>query len=354
MPKKIKASYNSSKGYARHTMHSTAKHVQNRSLTCFNNITDAEEAEKKLYDKIFTKELELHNQKSRKKGNYGRIMTMDEWMKTERHSPIENTFKVGSRNGFIQASDLWDCYMQFVDWRNKRFGNNLILISAAMYVGKSKTPEIIERYVLYWRDSRGIMYTEHKKSLEQAGMDLPYPEQPEGRTNYRKKAFDAMCREKWLDIVEEMLQKYQDLELDRTVDQKNKKYRIGHLGADSYQAYTAALDRVTKTISVFRERENDLHSREEAIRNEKEALKLKADILRTAASRQGADPALIAKTQEYIRNRNMELKEQEHICKQRLTETSKRLLDAEKKLGKIRGELRQYYTQPGYVFGRNN
>lgn len=35
--------------------------------------------------------------------------------------------------------------------------------------------------------------------------------------------FDAICHEKWQDIVEEVLQKYQDVELDRTVDAERKK-----------------------------------------------------------------------------------------------------------------------------------
>lgn len=354
MQKKIKASYHSGKGYARHTMHSPAKQVQNKIYTCFDNITDVEEAEKKLYGNMFSEELELHNQKSRKKGNYGRIMTMDEWMKTERHRPIENMLQIGNMDCFTNPSDLWECYMKFANWRYHNFRDNLILISAVMQINGLTTPHILERYVLYWKDGQGIAHSGINKSLLQAGVGLPNPNQPEGRYNFRKMAFDAMCREKWLDIVEEMLQKYRGLELDRAVDQKNKKYRAGHPGTDSWRAYNAALSRTSKTLSMLRKREDDLCDREQAVQNEKEALKLQDESLRIAAGQQNADIADIAKKLENNEKLAMELKEREHIYKQRLKDTYKRRLDAEKKLEKILNELNQYYAQPSYRLGGNN
>lgn len=362
---KIKVSYHSGKGFARHNNHYPTKRDKgninhkltylNRAWTCINGITDVEEAEKNLYTEMFTEELDIQNNKYRKKGNYGRIRTMDEWMKTERHRPVENILQIGNMDCYIDSDDLWNCYAKFANWRQNRFKDNLILISAVMHVDES-TPHIHERYVWYYTDDQGVKHTGIKKSLEQAGVDLPEPDQPESRENYRKMTFDSMCREKWQDIVEDVLQQpqYQNLELDRTVDQERKKYRIGHMGVDSWRAYSAALKRVSRMRSMLKSKEAEQRNREREIKYEKEKLKVKADDLRAAAQKQDADLVSIEKKLKSIEKREMELLEQERTFKQRVNETVKRRLDAEKKFEKIQEELNNYYLDPDYVLGSNN
>lgn len=86
--RRIKVSFHSGKGYARHNNHYPVKHdkgnidysrtSKNKVWTRVNGVTDVVEAEKILYDEFFAEELALQNAKYRKKGNYKYIRTMDE------------------------------------------------------------------------------------------------------------------------------------------------------------------------------------------------------------------------------------------------------------------------------------
>ena len=311
------------------------------------------EAEKKLYEEMFMEELNIQNKKYRKKGNYGRIRTMDEWMKAERHRPTENILQIGNMDCYIDPADLWNCYVKFASWRKNTFKDNLILISSVMHVDEA-TPHIHERYVLYYTDDQGIKHTGMKKSLEQAGVDLPDPSQPESRENYRKITFDAMCREKWQDIVEDVLQNYKDLELDRTVDQERKKYRIGHMGVDSWRACEAAMRRVNNTKAMLKQQEDDLHAKQKALKEEQEALKLQAEAIQVAAKQQNANLTDLAEKMQNVEKREMELQGRERTFKQRVKETVKRRLAAEKKAERIHEELVSYYPAPSYTPSGND
>ena len=116
MKRKIKVSYHSGKGYARHNNHYPVKRdkgninynltPKNKIWTCIDGVTDVAEAEKMLYTQMFSDELEMQNKKYKKKGNYGRIRTMDEWMKAERHRSVENILQIGAR-AFCRGPMNW-------------------------------------------------------------------------------------------------------------------------------------------------------------------------------------------------------------------------------------------------------
>ena len=190
--------------------------------------------------------------------------------------------------------------------------------------------------------------------MEQAGIELPEPDKPEDRYNYRKMTFDAVCREKWQDIVEDMLQQYADVELDRTIDMERKKHRIGHMGVDNFRAYQAAMKRVLKTVSMVKKKEDTLKQREQEIREEKEQLAKAAADIEAAAQQRDADLASLAAKMETIRKREEELDEQEKTFKQRVKDVAKRRVQAEEKSEKVKQELERYYSDPGYVLGSGN
>lgn len=345
--RKIKVSYHSGKGYARHNNHYPCKRdkgninyqltERNKVWTCIQGVTDVVEAEKMLYEQMFSEELELQNAKYKKKGNYKNIRTMDEWIKAERHRPVENIMQIGDMECFIDPDDLWDCYVEFTRWRKQKYGNNIILISAVMHVDES-TPHIHERYVWYWTDSDGVKHTGMKKSMEQAGIDLPEPGKPEGRYNYRKMTFDSECREKWQDIVEEKLKQYQNVELDRNIDQERKAGRIGHMGVDCWRSYRAAMDKAFSTVNNFNVKLEELKTKEAEIREEKERLADEAADLEQTAQQQDADNAAIAEKMAEIREREKELEEQERTFSQRVDDAVKRRNNAAEKGNKIHAE----------------
>jgi len=357
---KIKASYHAGKGYVLHNMHFRTKRdkgninydltPKNRIWTRYKGMTNVVEAEKKFYNETFTEELEMQNAKYRKKGNYGKIRTMDDWIKAERHRAVENILQIGDMNCHIDADDLWDCYVKFTAWRNEKYGNHLALISAAMHVDES-TPHIHERYVLHYKDSQNanIERTGMKKSLEQAGVELPDPSKPEGQFNNRKMTFDAECREKWLDIVEQELQNYKDVELDRNVDQEHKRNRIGHMQIDNWRAYQGAMNRVSRTVYNLKRKEAELTKKEVDIIIERDKLEEEAENLRLAAQQQDADLADIAARMEAVRAREDELEKNERMFQKKVEDVVRRRLAAEEKCGNIKKELQRHRQDPDYA-----
>ena len=347
---KIKVSYHSGKGYARHNNHYPTKRdrgninhdltAQNKIWTCINGVTDVVAAEKELYNQMFSDELELQNKKYRKKGNYDRIRTMDEWMKAERHRPVENILQIGNQNCYIDPEDLWECYLEFVKWREDKFGDNLVRISAVLHRDES-TPHIHERYTWYWTDENGVKHTGVKKSLEAAGVNLPDPSAPEGRYNYRKITFDAICREKWQDIVEEVLQKYQDVELDRTVDAERKQNGIGHMGVDAWREYQRAYNSVRKKACVLSEKEKELNEKEEEIRAKSEEIANETTALRNAAQQHDIDIAKFDEKMEELQKREIELAAQERAFTRKVEQAVQRRLDANQKMQDL---TREYYA----------
>lgn len=350
---KIKVSYHSGKGYAKHNNHNFVKRDKgninynltsmNKIWTRYDGVTDIVDAEKRLYREMFTAELEEQNNKYRKKGNYGRIRTMDEWIKMERHRPVENILQIGNMECFIDADDLWECYVKFCEWRRDKYGSNFLLISAVMHVDEA-TPHIHERYVWYWTDDQGVKHTGIKKSLEQAGVPLPDPAKKEGRNNYKKATFDEECRVKWQDIVEDKLQEYKDLELDRTADQARKAEKIGHMGIDGWRSYERAMGRVRKRMVRIDKEKEDLREREQELKRLRQKLEKEAeDLDATIQRKQELNARAIAKKWNAIEEREKELADQERTLKQKVDAAVKRRLDAEEKSKKIDEELEKYY-----------
>lgn len=357
---KIKASYHAGKGYALHNMHFRTKRdkgnidydrtQQNVIWTRYKGMTNVVEAEKRFYQETFTEELEIQNMKYKKKGNYNKIRTMDDWIRAERHRPVENILQIGDMDCHIDADDLWGCYVKFTAWRNEKYGNHLALISAVMHVDES-TPHIHERYVLHYKDSQNdnIERTGMKKSLEQAGVELPDPSKPEGRYNNRKMTFDAECREKWLDIVEQELQNYKDVELDRTVDLGRKQSRIKHMGVDSWRAYQGAMNRVSRTVYILKKKEEELREKEDDIIMEREQLNEDAERLRLAAEQQDANLEDIAAQMDALAVREKELVQEQSMFRQKVDDAARRRIAAEEKYGKIREELGRHSKDPDYA-----
>lgn len=334
---KIKATYRSNKGYKRYKEYieqqerdpagSSLPDGSRYTWTCYKNVKDIFIAEKKVYDEMFQAELDLQNGKYRKKGNYGRIKTMQEWMLSSGHRPLENLYRVGNKNGFIAPEDLWQCYVEFHNWRNKVFGKNLWAVSAVLYMDR-----LYERYVLYWQDGNGIMHTGIDKSLKQAGVALPDASRPECRDNYRKKEFDRICREKWLDIVEKkLLDKYPELELDRTVREKKRQDSASLYESGSWRAYDGAWDRARKRVYRLQIEADRLQKRKEEIRNEKDELAKEITALEAAAHQDGADIEGLTKQWDDKKARGQELEMQERILKQKIKAMNKRLSAAEEK-----------------------
>lgn len=210
---KIKATYRFCRGVGWCTL--CPKRLEDPEvLYTYGDTGDIEAAEKLLYENMFNDEREAQNERYRQKSNYGRIWTMDEWRTSVRHRPIENVLFVGNEKCHISSGALLNVYDYFCKEREERFGDIFVRISAFRYAD-SVIPHIHERYVLYWEDDKGIKHTEINEALKRAGVDIPFPENDEGKYNNRKMMFDMICREMWLDILAEGLEDNPIVELVR-------------------------------------------------------------------------------------------------------------------------------------------
>lgn len=267
--RKIKATYRSCRGAA-----PCCRCPENPDKTdvifAYGKQESLEEAEKLLYENLFYEELDLQNERYRKKGNYGRIKTMDEFRMSERHRPIENVLQVGNTRLCFSVEELWDVYKQFYRWRWETFGGIFAFVGAAVFAG-CRVPHIHERYVLFWTDEYGVKHTGINKALMQAGVGLPFGGIGEGRYNNRKMVFDRICREKWLDIVSEKLKAYSNVELDRPDPEFKLRVIFGRdskLEMGCCLALCHAADRNYRKMLKLKKNLADLQEKQEAVRGE--------------------------------------------------------------------------------------
>lgn len=266
MPKEIRATYGPRKGISP-CPRCPEDPERTEAIVTYGRQKTMEDAEKLLYNNWFRQEMDQQNERYRKKGNYGRIWTIDEWRTSARHRPVENLFQIGNTKCFPTPKTLWSAYSQFYDWRRDTFGNTFVCIGVVAYAGCT-VPHIHERIVFYWMDKNGIKYTDTDKALAKAGVGLPFPEMPESRDNNRKMMFDRICREKWLDIVSEKIKAYPDLKLVRP----DAEFKFGllldqalKLELGDRQALRSAAQRQQRKIEKTTQILDDLKEKQEAI-----------------------------------------------------------------------------------------
>ena len=122
------------------------------------------------------------------------------------------------------------CYKEFDEYRRKYIGRHCKTLDVALHLDEPEgTPHIHERHVWMFVDEKDkIVKIGQEEALKHAGIELPFPDRPQSRTNNRKMTFDAVMREKWYDIVEA-----HGIEVDRRPDKKKRK----HLPKEQFIAY---------------------------------------------------------------------------------------------------------------------
>lgn len=267
---KIKATFRSCRGVA--DCASCCSDPENaRLIHSYRDQPSVKEAEKLLYEDIFREHMDLQNKAHLKKGNFGRIWTPEEFRTSVRYRPIENMLQIGSEKNFLPPRDMWGVYCEYHEWRKENFSDNYELISVVIYDGI--TPHLHERYVLYWTDENGIKHTGIDKALKQAGIGLPFPEVEESRYNNRKMLFDRICREAWLDLVEEKLKSFPGMELERPDPDSKSKFHIDRayrLEVKHRSALRNAWDRYARRANTLSDRLFDLRKEREEILSEME------------------------------------------------------------------------------------
>lgn len=195
-------------GRARHNDHHfVSDHIDpkktGRNVFYFGdkNAKNCVEADHLIYKKLFSKTVEKQNEKYRKKGNYSRIKTTDDWAESSRYSPREDILAIGDKNKMASRKDLLDCLWEMELWEREQFGSNYVCTSIAVHCDEKGANHGHKRKVFYYHDADGDLVPGVKGALKELGIPLPDPTKPESKYNNRLMTYTAMCREKWQEIV---------------------------------------------------------------------------------------------------------------------------------------------------------
>jgi hypothetical protein len=152
-----------------------------------------------FYERYFRDGLDAQNARYKKKRNYGRIRTMEEYLKGPKTAPEDTLFYIGCKDNEASGEDLLNCYLDFVEWRAKRFP---CIKPLGFGLHKEKGAwHIEEHHVWVARDADGNLVSDQGKALEQMGVQRPDLTAKVGRHNNAKMSYTAECREKWIEIA---------------------------------------------------------------------------------------------------------------------------------------------------------
>lgn len=168
------------------------------------------EAELRFYEDHFAEQLEEINQNYRKNRHPERCKDMAAWKSTKQNAPEESLFQIGDMHEtgqYADAETLLACYEDFLlfeaQW-NQEHGNPFTVLTRSLHVDEPGCPPHIQtRKVWHYRTDTGELRVGQERALEMAGLELPHPDKKPSRYNHRKMVYDAMMREKWLDILQE-------------------------------------------------------------------------------------------------------------------------------------------------------
>ena len=163
-----------------------------------------DEGEKKFYEENFEEQLIATNKSYIKNRHKERCKTMDQWRKSKQHCPEDTIIQIGCINNHPDVRKSMECFEEYIKWLdnwNEKHGQPMKILNWALHQDEQGAPHFHIRRVWMYRDEdTDLLTTGQEAALKIAGVELPNPDQKEDRWNNRKKTFDKMCREKWIQI----------------------------------------------------------------------------------------------------------------------------------------------------------
>lgn len=158
--------------------------------------------EQAYYEQVFQEGLDEQNEVHKSKRQYKRVREMKDWMKAYQHRPEERILQVGSMANPVPPQVSQAIVLEYLQWEmdwSNQHGRPFQVLDFSAHKDETSLHGH-ERRVWQYADEKGIWRVGQNKALEAAGVPLPDPTQPEGPKNNRKMTFDAMCRERLIDI----------------------------------------------------------------------------------------------------------------------------------------------------------
>ncbi len=192
-----------------------------------------EESEREFYAARYGVAQQTKNERYVRERHAERCKTIDDLMTGKQTRAEEIILQIGNKDAhtdnetFLQAVN--DYFKELQHW-NHAHGDHMQIISIAVHYDET-TPHAHIRRTWDIEGKDGAVLGQNK-ALKAAGVQLPDPDKAEGRYNNRKMSFDAMMRERWLDICEK---RGLDIEREAVPDMRHKdkaEYIRQEIGAE--------------------------------------------------------------------------------------------------------------------------
>lgn len=231
---------------------------------------DFDRHEHDFYTIMFGDALEAQNNRYRKKRNYDRVKTIDDYRTSTQTCPEETIFQIGTRTDDVSSVALSRAVSDWMVTMQKKYGSNIHIMDVALHMDE-QTPHIHCRYV--WShetaDGRAVSQT---KALAALGIERPDKDKAKSKYNNAKMTFTAEARDLWIAAV-----RAQGIDVETTPAEPGKRtialedyvYQQTHAEVQKLSDERLKLRQETERLAAERAR---LQSEVQLLREEKSRL----------------------------------------------------------------------------------
>lgn len=227
------------------------------------------DVEKRYYEEHYRARLDKMNEKAKAAGHRERIQTMNTFMK--KHLPEEVLIQIGGMHDNIDPDIFKSCVNEFIKDMQERGGDNCHILDYAIHFDEA-TPHCHIRRVWDFINDEGDLEPGKNGAMKELGIELPDPNAPESRNNYRGMIYDSQTRERWIDIAEEhgfTITRATEKEL---AERQNADYSRPNYSIKEYKEHMADLDQ--RQHEFMENSTRELEEEAERLRKENEKIEL--------------------------------------------------------------------------------
>lgn len=192
--------------------------IQNKYIGVYQEeemMKDFDLMEQTFYEKNFSHILQRQNENALKHRKKDRVKDMEKFRKTKKNAVEETLVQLGDMYDHTDPKKLMAAYEKLAQYNNELTKGHCKILNVALHVDES-TPHIHSRHVWVYndydnldKDGNPTIGIGKDKALKQAGIERPYPDEPEGRNNNRTMTYTKLLRDKYYEILKDM-----ELEID--------------------------------------------------------------------------------------------------------------------------------------------
>lgn len=184
-----------------------------------NTMTFAQ-LELEFYKDHFKEHLDKQNAKYKKRAQYKRMRSMEDYRRSVQSRPEDKILQIGNMNDHASPEELWACALEYQKRFNERYGNSCKIIDMALHLDEA-TPHVHVRRVWIGHDDNGDECVGQGRAFEELGILPPDTLAPISRNNNAKitftyddqELFRQICREKGIEVEEPTGEKHERLSL---------------------------------------------------------------------------------------------------------------------------------------------